>query len=548
MARVLGAARLSHDTDESTSIARQGEQIVNLSKARGDVLVHITEDTDVSGAVAPFDRDGLGPWLAEPLASQWDVLMVTKLDRLTRSLRDFDDFRVWCDEHGKTIVSLSESLDLSTSIGRMFANLLAMFAQFERERMGERRADAAQKARREGKYDGRTVYFGYKPVNGRYVKDGVYSAAAEEMAQDRLNGRTYSWIARKLNAAGIMPNGGGVKWDAGKVQKRLQNPSLNGIITFSQVEKRDANGKVVKRSDLKILRGADGRVVKFTDDPIVNDADWVKLQEAVKAKPQGQRLGGFMLTRSAYCDCGQLLYGNRRPGNRQSYYRCATGVGGTGDWCGARTIPSAVLEADVESKILARWGGRELHKRTVRPPVDHRAEIETLEQQIADVEREFRARSYPAARAGRMLTALEADLEQLRALPVEPGGEEWEPSGITLAMHWASLDADARGHLLRSMGVRVMAKRDETGEIHAVVSLGTPEGFEQASGLLLQHTPGDHEPWYEVNGMWFTRADDGTLTEVRPSGMSMGMVRDYVRLQAVEPDHLGQGRANWCRR
>ncbi len=76
--RVLGAARLSHDTDESTSIERQTQGIEYTCKAKGDTLVHVTVDTDVSGAVSPFERDGLGPWLSEPLVSQWDVIMVAQ--------------------------------------------------------------------------------------------------------------------------------------------------------------------------------------------------------------------------------------------------------------------------------------------------------------------------------------------------------------------------------------------------------------------------------------------------------------------------------------
>ena len=55
-------------------------------------------------------------------------MLVAKLDRLTRSVRHFDDLRIWADEHGKTIASVAESLDLSTSTGRMFANLLAMWS------------------------------------------------------------------------------------------------------------------------------------------------------------------------------------------------------------------------------------------------------------------------------------------------------------------------------------------------------------------------------------------------------------------------------------
>ena len=244
----------------------------------------------------------------------------------TRSLRDFDDLRQWCDDHGKVIISVSESIDLSTSIGRMFANLLAMFAQFERERMGERRADAARKARREGRWDGRTIPFGYK-VNGsnRYVKDPDYGPVAAEMAQDRLNGRSLSWIARQLTGRGVKPRGGADHWTADRVQKVLLNPSLNGQIT----------------ADGKILRGEDGKPLRFTDDPILSDDDWTKLQAVMKTRPRGQRAGGFALTGVAFCQCGKTLYGNRRPGNRQSYYRCSTGATDHAVWCGARTIPSA---------------------------------------------------------------------------------------------------------------------------------------------------------------------------------------------------------------
>jgi site-specific DNA recombinase len=533
--RVLGAARLSHDTDESTSIERQREQMDLTCKARGDVLVHVTEDTDVSGAVAPADRPELGPWFTEPLVGQWDALMVTKLDRLTRSLRDFDDLRIWCDAHGKTIISVAESIDLSTSTGRMFANLLAMFAQFERERMSERRADAARKARIEGRHDGRSIPFGYTVKDRRYVQDDVYGPIAKEMAEDRLAGRTYSWISRKLNDGAIPPRGGAPVWRADKVQKILLNPSLNGIITKTKIEKQ-ANGKGSHSGELIILRGEDGKPLRFTDKPILDDDEWRRLQAVMQVRPTGQHARGFLLTRVAFCDCGQPLYGNRRPGGRQSYYRCATGATDHMTWCGSRTIPSAELETDVEAKILRRWGSRELQRKTAQAAQDPRVELEDITRQIEDVEREYRAGVWPAASAGRMLGSLEAERERLAALPVIPAREDWEPAGITLAEHWAGLSGDNRGHLLRTMGVRAVARRDETGEIHTVVSLGDPEGFEQASGLLLPHTPEDHEPWYDIAGMWFRRDDNGTLIEVKSLGSAhaaaVGMVRDYLRIQA----------------
>ena len=65
MGRVLGVRRLSHDTDASTSIERQGESIEHWARAHEHTVVAMTQDTDVSGSIAPQDRDDLGPWLID---------------------------------------------------------------------------------------------------------------------------------------------------------------------------------------------------------------------------------------------------------------------------------------------------------------------------------------------------------------------------------------------------------------------------------------------------------------------------------------------------
>ena len=118
----------------------------------------MTEDVDTSGSVSPFDREDLGPWLTDPAKiGQWDALIVHKLDRLTRSMVDFIALLDWCRENGKTVISVSESFDFSTAHGRMLAQPLAMFAEFERSRIGERRADHARKARGLARWDGRSV-------------------------------------------------------------------------------------------------------------------------------------------------------------------------------------------------------------------------------------------------------------------------------------------------------------------------------------------------------------------------------------------------------
>jgi site-specific DNA recombinase len=164
--RALGIARLSRDTDTSTSIERQVEQIELAARLRGDEVVTIVKDSDVSGAVSPFERSKLAPWL-DGKSREWDTLIVAKLDRLTRSLFDFADLVKWCDAHGKILVSVSESIDLAMPHGRMMANLLVSFAQFERERMSERRSDARREVRGSGGWDGGRVPYGYRPVHAR---------------------------------------------------------------------------------------------------------------------------------------------------------------------------------------------------------------------------------------------------------------------------------------------------------------------------------------------------------------------------------------------
>src|SRR6516225_1656092 len=93
---VLGVARLSIETDESTSIERQTAGIESWATFRSQTtgddyqVVKITQDSDVSGAVSPFDREGLGPYLRRPLLDTWQILVVYHLDRLTRSIADFE--------------------------------------------------------------------------------------------------------------------------------------------------------------------------------------------------------------------------------------------------------------------------------------------------------------------------------------------------------------------------------------------------------------------------------------------------------------------------
>jgi DNA invertase Pin-like site-specific DNA recombinase len=214
VARVLGGVRLSRLTDETTSPERQREQITTWSKLHGHSVADMTEDTDVSGAMPATARPGLGPWLTDPaLSREWDVLVVSKLDRCTRSVSDLCSLIDYCEANGKTLVSIAESFDLGTPAGRMVATILASVAAFERERIAERRREAAVFLRKHARYGGGVVPFGYRPeqIPGggwTLVPDGEEAEVIRWAAGQVIAGRSVTALSEQLTRRGVMTSRG----------------------------------------------------------------------------------------------------------------------------------------------------------------------------------------------------------------------------------------------------------------------------------------------------------------------------------------------------
>jgi site-specific DNA recombinase len=427
MGRALGARRLSRKTDESTSMERQGEQIELTARIRGDSLVCMTEDTDVSGSISPFEREDLGPWLTDPdKISQWDVLIVAKLDRLTRSLKHFDDIISWLDRNGKTLVSVSESLDLSTNTGRMFANLLAMFAQFERERIGERRREAGVTLRENGWWQGGQAPYGYKPlkVDNHWILqvDTDARVIVERMAAGVISGKSRRAIGRELTADGIPTPAGGKEWGERTITK---------ILT----------------SEYVVL------------DPITR---YQVLEALDKTKVSWTRRGdAAMLLNIASCPCGQLLYARRwqhkQSGKVYEYYGCAVK-------CGQRNIRMDVLESVVGEMMLEAYGDLELATEEVTPGYSHKAAITAIERKIHALDMD--AEDYNEIHAELM-----AERKRLkRTNESQPDKAEPIRTGQTLAKWWPSARRAVKRELMLANGISLTASMGDDGM--PVVSFG----------------------------------------------------------------------------
>src|ERR1700732_3626742 len=125
------------------------------------------DDGGLSGRTT--ERPPLQRLLADIAASLIDVVVVYKVDRLTRSLTDFAKLVETFEAHGVSFVSVTQQFNTTTSMGRLTLNVLLSFAQFEREVAGERIRDKFAASRRKGMWMGGNVPLGYDVIERRLV-------------------------------------------------------------------------------------------------------------------------------------------------------------------------------------------------------------------------------------------------------------------------------------------------------------------------------------------------------------------------------------------
>ena len=125
---------------------------------------------------ASLDRPAMQKLLADVRSLAIDIVLVYKVDRLTRSLADFAKVIELFDAHNVSFVSVTQSFNSSSSMGRLTLNVLLSFAQFERELIGERVRDKIAASKRKGIWVGGPVPLGYAAVDKKVM---VVPAEAE---------------------------------------------------------------------------------------------------------------------------------------------------------------------------------------------------------------------------------------------------------------------------------------------------------------------------------------------------------------------------------
>jgi site-specific DNA recombinase len=241
------------------------------------------------------DRPQLHQLLAAVDRRELDVVVIPKLDRFGRSVRQLHDNFDRLDRAGVELVSLNESIDTSTSVGRLLRAVLAALAEFESDVIGERVASVTTAHAEQGKAHGRPK-FGYRKAG----KDGLVIVPAEEAIVQRIfreyaiEGRSQRSICRGLTSDGIRARTG--EWTQGTISKLLRAPVYAGLV--------EVNGKTYPGKH----------------EAIIDDGLWRKAQQLREAGARSQRgktptanhlLAGGMLRCGR---CGGAMYAHTRPG------------------------------------------------------------------------------------------------------------------------------------------------------------------------------------------------------------------------------------------
>jgi site-specific DNA recombinase len=294
------------------------------------------------------ERPALQRLLADVKAGKIDVIVVYKVDRLTRSLADFAKLVELFDGHGVSFVSVTQQFNTTTSMGRLTLNVLLSFAQFEREVTSERIRDKIAASKRKGLWVGGIVPLGYA------TKDRKIVVVEEEAERVRTIFRSYlrlgslnrlmadlreRRIVTKVRSLKTGQTIGGIPFTRGPLAHFLRN--------------RFYIGEVVYKGE--VFPG---------EQPAIIDRD---LFDAVQAKLNAQRnnhtaaraQSGSLLIGRMYDDRGNRMSPShcRKEGIRYRYYVSSPLLHGQGGRVGSvRRVPAGEVDALVGSAVRQHFG------------------------------------------------------------------------------------------------------------------------------------------------------------------------------------------------
>lgn len=361
---VAGYVRVSTEMQvERDSLTNQEQALAAHCQAQGWNL-RLYRDAGVSAK--DTERAGLRELLADVRAGQVSVVLVTKLDRISRSLHDLLDLVALFEEKAVKFVSIRDNIDTGGPVGRFILHILGAIAELERGITAERVAEDMKLRAKRGKWNGGLVPYGRTLADGRHLE--TVPEEAELLQRMRLllqEKRSWRGVAVTLNREGKRTRG----WEAaerdGYVVRKGKPPDEWTAVSVKRVLLQRINeGTLVynrrqSRGRTSTARPEDQHiVVEGFCDPIFSRSQMETLQQLageLKGTPPRRTASPHLLSGLIYCGCGTRMQAvqnyvtTKRGRYPVVYYRCRrANQKGT---CDTRQMAARLLEPAVVGEL-----------------------------------------------------------------------------------------------------------------------------------------------------------------------------------------------------
>ncbi len=316
-----------------------------VQSQRGEGWLALQDHYDDGGFTgANIERPAFQRLMKEVAAGRVDVVAVYKIDRLSRSLLDFVRIMQSFTDHGVTFVSVTQQFNTTTSMGRLTMNLLASFAEFEREVISERTRDKIAATRRKGHYTGGRPILGFDVVEKKLVVNPAEAAEVRVMFGIYLEKKTLAGTVAELRRRGIRQKlrttrkgqrQGGHPFDKTSLRHHLQNALYIGRVPFKG----------------ETFQGIHERII----DDETFDAVQHQLRQHAKSGGSSERNKWGVLLRGllrcGVCGTAMTHHWTQKGARRHSYYVCEKMLKGRAVACPGSRIAVAAIETAVVENI-----------------------------------------------------------------------------------------------------------------------------------------------------------------------------------------------------
>lgn len=321
------------DQEDGTSMETQEDRLKEFCTRERIEIVEVYRDGGHSGAT--MERPDLQRMLADARAKRFDVVLVYKLDRLSRNLKDAINLVLGdLEENGIKFKSITESFDTSEHSGRVMLSTLSGFADYERNQIKERTTRGRDKLARDGKVTGSMPPYGFKIVGEKrdktlQIEEQEATVILRMVELVVREGKGYAQVAKALEKEGYKTRMRKLFAPWG-IERTLKHPAIKGEWVRNRINSiKTPGGKSLRTPGAKATykRQSHPKDKWFTTKvPAIIDADtFDSVQRALREHGRNPRraVRRFLLTGRLTCECGArggVVYSDSK--TKYSYYGC----------------------------------------------------------------------------------------------------------------------------------------------------------------------------------------------------------------------------------